>query len=124
MRNEGSYKSKVWGQGGIDDNVVPVDGLGSEGFFLKSLTLIYYTKRYLGDIIGDKFYKHKITNLKSSFSCSCESNLGITYRGVLEGNYEISEDKTSVDMQITEYKKTWVANTTHGVYLFAYEIII
>lgn len=124
MRNEGRYNSKVWGQGGIDDNVVPVAGLGSEGFFLKSLTLIYYTKRYLGDIIGDKFYKHKITNLKSSFSCSCESNLGITYRGVLEGNLTISEDKTSVNMQITEYKKTWVANTTHGVYLFAYEIII
>lgn len=124
IRSEGTFTSDDWGQCGICDKVIPVKGLGEEGFFINSVTLIFYTKRYLGDIIGDKFYKHIYDNLPSSFSYGCTSNLGIYYKNVLTGTKQISDNKTSVTIKITEYNRNWVANTTHGVYIFANEIII
>lgn len=124
IRDEGTYTSYNWGQGGRCDGVIPEAELGEEGFFINTVNLIYYTKRYLGDLIGDKFYKHIYENIPNSFSYGCTSNLGINYKGVLEGTKEISENKTYIKVKITEYNKNWVANTTHGVYVFANEIIV
>jgi len=124
IRKEGTFTSDDWGQIGRCDNVIPEAGLGEEGFFINTLSLVYYTKRYLADIVGDKFNKYSYSNIPNSFSYGCTSNLGNYYSGVLKGSYNISENKTFINVKITEYNRNWVANTTHGVYFFAKEIII
>lgn len=109
---------------GIYSSIKPVADLGSESYFIKSLRLVFYTKRYLGDVFSDKFIKHDYQEITSPFEYSCTSSLGVTYNRVLTGSYTISEDKKNVSLTIKNYNRNWVANSKKQVYLYAHEIII
>lgn len=121
----GSYSSRVFGLAGTETRI-PIEGYGEECFYIdsSSLSLLYYTKRYLGDAIKNKFIRNESSKLPTPFSCDCTSNIGIEYTGVIKGSYEISSDKTSVTMRIDKYNKNWVSNHFMDVTLYANTIII
>lgn len=121
---KGSKTSQPWGATGIlKDGIEPIDGFGAEGYFLSKICLKYSCKRYLGDIITSKFVKYVQEDIPTPFSYSHKVTLGQTYDALI-GNFSISDDGTSLTMNISKYNDNVVADSTDWLKVYPSEIII
>lgn len=120
----GTTSTKQYGETGILSTICPEQNYGPECFFLSTLKIAFSTKRYLGDLITSKYNKHEYYNPPTPFSYSCVDNNGTTRSGVVQGSYTVSNDMSYLTVNITEYNKNWVANTTDCVKFYSNQIFI
>ena len=98
--------------------------MGKENYYVNSLKLVFYSKRYSTDIFEDEFKRNEYVDIPSPFSYSCITSTLGKINNVLAGSYTISEDKSKITVTLSKYNRLWVANTKRKVLLYAYEIIV
>ncbi len=103
-------------------SITPVDGFGTEDYYISKLMMTYSCKRHLGDVDTDDYLQIKQTDVPENFSYKYDKKP--INKTVIEGSYKLDVDGKGITLKVTEYDTTWVANTSAKGNLFVQEILI